>query len=298
MSTLPQESWSFSFLNYAVQHQGIKVLDVVVSYDYRAGLGASNPFEYPNFLPVADFVDAFFINYPNETDFWEILNRKLVESLLTDPVPTTFGFDYRLADAVDNMTVSITIYPDTDRIPFFRTSFVTQEVFVGTEEGDAFTGTFYGDAMRAAGGADTLLGEDGDDWLDAGAGNDQLFGGEGADSLAGGADGDRMTGGAGADDFVFRSLADATGDRHDRILDFSQEEGDRIDLGGIDAIPGGSNDAFTLVASFSGTAGELVARARADGFRVQGDLDGDGAADFTIVVLTTAPSLTAADFVL
>jgi hypothetical protein len=63
MSSLPNESWSFSLDDYAIQHQGIHVIDLNISYDYRAGLGATIPYEYPNFLPVAAFINDFLVNY-------------------------------------------------------------------------------------------------------------------------------------------------------------------------------------------------------------------------------------------
>ena len=116
MQSLPSESWTFSIDDYAVQHQGLHVIDLRVDYDYRAGIGSSNPFEYPNFLPLAHFIEDFLVNYPNETDFWEIVNRKLVEGLLTDPVPTPYGSDYQLAETLDRLSITLTVHPDT-KIP-------------------------------------------------------------------------------------------------------------------------------------------------------------------------------------
>jgi RTX calcium-binding nonapeptide repeat (4 copies) len=293
MSRLPAESWSFSMDAYPVVHQGVHILDVEVSYDYRPGLGADNPFEYPNFLPVQDYVDAFFLNYPNETDFWEIVNRKLVESLLTDPIPTPYGSDYWLAEMVDNVTVSITVYPD-ERIPFFRTSTVTQEVIVGGAGDDSLEGGFYGDAIRSERGDDTLRGRDGDDYLSGGAGRDFLLGGDGDDVLVGGLARDTLAGAAGADLFRFVALDEIRGDR---IRDFSHADGDRIDLKDIDAAAGSGNDAFVLVASFTGVTGQLTIGDNGTAQVVRGDTDGDGSADFRIAVFADQP-LAAADFIL
>jgi hypothetical protein len=295
MPTLPEESWKFTLEDYAIQHQGIRVIDLTVAYDYRPGLGATNPFEYPDFLPIAAFVQGFLTDYPNETDFWEILNRKLVESLLTDAIPTRFGFDYRLAEMVDTLSVTLTVHP-SPATPYARTSRVAQDVILGTAEADVLTGDVYGDALRGDAGADRLSGAAGDDYLTGGLGADRLHGDAGNDTLVGGAGLDWLEGGAGADTFLFASLAHV--DAPDRILDFDAAQGDRIDLRGIDAVIGTGNDAFTLVAAFGGTAGELVLRTRPDGVQVvRGDIDGDAVADFRILV--TAPAaLTAADFLL
>ena len=168
-------------------------------------------------------------------------------------------------------------------------------------------------------GSDTLYGEDGndqlkagqgDDTLDGGIGNDQLFGGAGNDILIGG-DGndwlrgewgqDTLTGGAGADVFFYGKNEGGTwAGNADTITDFSQAEGDRIDLSSLDAIAGNAgNDAFTFIAdaAFSGTAGEL--RYSTDGSRtlVEADMDGDGVADFALV-LDGDIALTGADFIL
>ena len=76
------ESWSFSFDNYAVEHQGQSLVDITVSYDYVDGIGEADPFEYPEFLQIYSYIDQFIVDYPNETDFWEILNTILCGKLL------------------------------------------------------------------------------------------------------------------------------------------------------------------------------------------------------------------------
>ena len=84
----------------------------------------------------------------------------------------------------------------------------------------------------------------------------------------------------------------------DHILDFSHAQGDKIDLSGIDAITATTaNDAFKLVSIFSHHAGELIYTAHDGGVLVQGDINGDGHADFAIDVLGVT-SLVASDFIL
>jgi hypothetical protein len=81
-------------------------------------------------------------------------------------------------------------------------------------------------------------------------------------------------------------------------LDFAS--GDIINLGNIDAIAGGGDDAFSFIggAAFSNVAGQLRSTDNGNGtYTVEGDVDGDGVADFAILVTSAAP-LGAGDFVL
>jgi Ca2+-binding RTX toxin-like protein len=134
-------------------------------------------------------------------------------------------------------------------------------------------------------GRDDLRGGRGNDRLEAGDGDDVVRGDDGDDVIMGGAGRDRLSGGRGADDFVFESVGDsASGHGRDRdsIQDFRIRDGDQIDLSGIDADSNTlGDDAFNIVSAFSGEAGELVLRGKI----LQGDVDGDGRADFEIQVI-------------
>jgi hypothetical protein len=79
-------------------------------YTYRTGLKAA---DYPDFRKLAETTEEFFRSYPNDGDFWEIVNLKLTAKLLRD------------FPALVNLTVEIHVMP-TDRIPFARTSTVTR----------------------------------------------------------------------------------------------------------------------------------------------------------------------------
>ena len=63
-----------------------------------------------------------------------------------------------------------------------------------------------------------------------GAGNDTLTGGAGNDTLYGGTGNDTLTGGLGADTFVFGAEGAAN---LDKILDFSNAQGDKIDISAL-----------------------------------------------------------------
>ena len=122
------------------------------------------------------------------------------------------------------------------------------------------------------------------------AGFQVLWGLDGNDTMIGGSL-IRTIGGNGADTFVFKA-AGSSG----ILTDFSSAQGDRIDLTGIDADLGATGDqAFTFIdsAAFSGQAGEL----RYAGGVIAGDVNGDGVADFSVMIQNFAV-LAASDFFL
>lgn len=190
----------------------------------------------------------------------------------------------------------------------------------GNGNNDTISGGAGADTLRGGLGLDDLSGDDGDDWLqgDAGAdtilggdGNDTLLGGQQIDMLDGGAGNDTLTGGqardvlsggGGADLFVWNVNDFGTTLRGgaDRITDFSQADGDRIDLSVIDAsTTAAGNNAFTWIGNgaFSGAGGQLRYLHEAGNTYVEGDRNGDGAADFAIR-LDGIINLTASDFAL
>lgn len=160
-------------------------------------------------------------------------------------------------------------------------------VIVGNSSNNFITGNDGNDTLIGNDGNDRLNGKAGNDVLIGGDGNDTLFGDDGNDILDGGFGRDRITGGTGSDTFVFNDgdFPSAGRNNVDTITDFSQSELDKIDLQGVDAIEGGTDDDFTFVGqnAFSSSAGEL----RYEFFGsnttfIMGDTDGDGVADFQI----------------
>ena len=122
---------------------------------------------------------------------------------------------------------------------------------------------------NAIGGSarDVLWGNEAANRIEGRGGDDVINGYEGADTLIGG---------SGNDLFVF-----TTRDRDDHIVDFTK--GDRIDLRGLDANLGRNGDqAFAFIGAndFTKVAGQL----RYDGTTLSGDVNGDGIADFTVVI--------------
>jgi len=136
--------------------------------------------------------------------------------------------------------------------------------------------------------ANTLMGNGGDDFL---------MGGLGADTL---------TGGNGNDTFAYQSVLDSglTRATQDVITDFERAGvagGDVLDLSGIDAISTiVGNQAFQWLGmnvAFTNSVGDLRAFWQGNNTVVQGDVNGDGKADFSIA-LTGRLNLTAGDMVL
>ena len=114
------------------------------------------------------------------------------------------------------------------------------------------------------------------------SGNNTLTGGAGSDILMGGLGHDKMTGGTGNDVFVFNGLAEmgTTQATRDLITDFEHNV-DKIDLSSLShTLPDGWD--FLGGANFSHRAGELHQEASGSLTVIEGDMNGDGIADFQI----------------
>ena len=138
-------------------------------------------------------------------------------------------------------------------------------------------------------GNDRVMGGEGDDILNGGRGNDTVIGGLGTDSLSGGKN---------ADKFEFNDITESVvGAGRDVIINFHHSQHDQIVLSGIDAEQrdrrGPGLRSMLGPADFTSVAGELRF---ADGV-LQGDVDGDGTADFE-VELTAVTALVRGDLIL
>jgi Ca2+-binding RTX toxin-like protein len=150
-------------------------------------------------------------------------------------------------------------------------------------------------------GIENLSGSQGNDSLEGTTGANLLQGWNGNDILLGGRGADMLTGGAGADRFVYAGTVHSlVGSGADRITDFSHAQGDRIDLSLIDpnTIAAG-NQAFSFIGAglYTGVAGQLRTSVAGGVTTIAGDVNGDRASDFHIV-LSGAIALVSADFVL
>ena len=166
-----------------------------------------------------------------------------------------------------------------------------QDLIDGGAGNDIISGGADRDTLKGGIDNDSLSGDEGRDYLDGGAGDDWL---------SGGAEFDTLIGGSGADTFDFGSLTHSSAGEPDVIRDFSRVEGDRIDLRGIDAVPSSqADDSFLWIGAggFTGQSGELRYAVAAGDARLEGDVDGDGVADFAIL-LRGVTNLAASDFLL
>ncbi len=217
----------------------------------RAGNDTIRGFDGNDVLDGGSGVDRAYGGIGDDRYFVDQSNDRIFENS-GEGTDTVFAeVSYTLRDNAENLTLTGSAYSGT-----------------GNDLSNIIIGTA---------GNNRLAGNDGDDRLEAGDGNDLLFGGAGRDLFEGG---------AGSDIFVFE-LGDFAGSGigdSDAILDFSQIESDRIDLRRIDAIAGGSDDRFTFIGvdEFTGESGQLRYESRGANTFVEGDIDGDGAADFTI----------------
>lgn len=139
-----------------------------------------------------------------------------------------------------------------------------------------------------------------DNLIIGGSGNNILYGMDGNDTLYGRGGGDTLYGGAGADRFKYQSVIDSPNGNADRIKDFSAAEGDVIDFSYMDADSRTSADesfAWLGTGAFTGAGAQLRYNIVGSDSHIEGDVNGDGIADFTIVVEGTT-TLVAANFML
>ena len=84
-------------------------LNIDVKYQYKPGITQD---EYPDFVPIYTSIDNSLTNYPNETDFWEILNKSLTQQVLAQN------------PALDSLQINLEVLP-TNRLPYNRASIVS-----------------------------------------------------------------------------------------------------------------------------------------------------------------------------
>jgi Ca2+-binding RTX toxin-like protein len=189
------------------------------------------------------------------------------------------------------------------------------DIITGNASTNFISGGLGDDTIDGGNGDDFLFGDSGNDVITGGAGGDTILGGAGSDILDGsaGADGlrggpgkDFLTGGSDQDIFDFSSLADSKrGASRDVITDFVPAF-DQISVFGIDAnTHKGGNQTFHFIGlqHFHHKAGELRYFEHHDVVAInertviQGDVNGDGKADFEIQ-LSGLHVLHATDFLL
>ncbi|HZH28730.1 MAG TPA: hypothetical protein VEY95_16275 [Azospirillaceae bacterium] len=174
----------------------------------------------------------------------------------------------------------------------------------GNGLGNAMSGNVNTNFLLGGGGGDAIFGDQGDDHLEGGAGDDVVVGGGGIDFVWGGPGGDTFRFDR-VEETVYSPglpfdplLPERDGDR---IMDFRSADGDRIDLGRIDANADAAGEqafAWRGDGAFTG-AGQIRTEADPTGTRtvVQLNTDADGDPE-GIIVLIGRVAPTAGDFVL
>ena len=110
IETTLMEEFSFLIRDFKVTHQGGNTLNINVRYRYKANTLVS---DYPDFRLIAKDIETFLTNYPNDTDYWEIVNKKITLLLLDK------------YSALASVTSEIEVSPTTT-VPYLRSSIVTR----------------------------------------------------------------------------------------------------------------------------------------------------------------------------
>jgi len=105
------EQFSFVLPDFKMDHQGeTNSLNISISFRYATNIANS---EYPDFRWLAKDVETLLHNYPNKTDYWEIVNKQ-VTALLLKKYP-----------ALTSVTSEFEVKPSRT-VPYTRSSTVTR----------------------------------------------------------------------------------------------------------------------------------------------------------------------------
>lgn len=109
---LLSEEFSFLIKDFKIDHQGeTNTLNISISYRYGVNIANS---DYPDFRWLAKDVETLLSNYPNKTDYWEIVNKRIT-ALLMNKYP-----------ALTSLTCELKVDP-SHLVPYTRSSRATRE---------------------------------------------------------------------------------------------------------------------------------------------------------------------------
>lgn len=110
-SRIASEGFSFLLKDFRMDHQGeVNNLNITIRYRYKAPISNS---EYPDFTVVAGDIENLLNNYPNKTDYWEIVNKNIT-ALVLEKYP-----------AIAEVTSEIQVSP-SPKVRYVRSSTVTR----------------------------------------------------------------------------------------------------------------------------------------------------------------------------
>ncbi len=206
----------------------------------------------------------------------------------------TVGVTFSGGSLASKVCVTIAAGYQNAKVDLVDTNEILSSVSTTLGAGAVRLGLLGAASIRGTGNdvANVIYGNKGGNSIDGRAGNDYLLGGAGRDIL---------TGGSGADKFDFNAVTESgkTATLRDQITDFLRGT-DKLDLSSIDARTAlTGNQAFTWISSqaFHSKAGELHTVRSGANLVVEGDVNGDGKADFQIQ-LNGLPALSATDLYL
>ena len=106
------EEFSFVMKDFKMDHQTqMNSLNISVRYRYRANITKA---DYPDFRWLEKDIETSLTNYPNKTDYWEMVNKQLTATLM------------KKYPSLTRHTIEIEVAPSS-LVPFLRTSTVTRE---------------------------------------------------------------------------------------------------------------------------------------------------------------------------
>ncbi|WP_197485225.1 MULTISPECIES: tandem-95 repeat protein [unclassified Vibrio] len=156
-----------------------------------------------------------------------------------DSITSGAGSDILFGDSINFASIDVQGVPAiqkyiADKTNQFESDVDTKDMFTyisqHTDEFDQSDDSHKDDVLYGGADDDILFGQGGNDILTGGSGDDLLLGGAGDDILDGGLGEDIMTGGSGADTFVWTQADLRVFNETDTIIDFSIEDGDKLDL--------------------------------------------------------------------
>jgi hypothetical protein len=114
------EQFGFSISDLKLEHQGEKnSLNIIIRYRYRPNLSKT---EYPDFTLIAKDIENLLMNYPDKTDYWELVNKRVTQMVL------------QKYSALAEITSQIEVAP-TASVRYPRTSIVSRRQAVSRSRG-------------------------------------------------------------------------------------------------------------------------------------------------------------------
>ena len=120
----PGQEGNILLFNRGLLHRTPGTAILTSTTEFKKTKGQRKSEDYYEFQQIIQYIDSYLVDYPNETDYWEILNTNLATSLITDKIPTAWDTT-KLAKSVAELTVDIEVHAGSGGAAYTRTSSVT-----------------------------------------------------------------------------------------------------------------------------------------------------------------------------